>query len=154
MVDFAHILGEVERLSDKTANFTGHEDVRPGPFLEFTQFDNSVSRDPTAARSRLANESYASSKPGETDRFHAKAIGQKKFKLTALELHQQMARLNDPALSLQDLRALRREFAWRFHPDRLTLEESGEACGVLAQLNARIDGLIEGKKSSRLARKP
>ncbi|KAF2990614.1 hypothetical protein OGR47_01690 [Methylocystis sp. MJC1] len=154
MVDFAHILGEVERRSNEAGNFASHEDVRLAPLLEVTQFDNSVSPELTGARSRLANKFYASSEPMDSGRCHTKAVGQKKFKLTASELHQLMVRLNDRALSLEDLRALRRELAWRFHPDRLALEDSGEACGVMAQLNARIDGLIEGKKSSRLAKKP
>lgn len=151
MVEFAHILGEVERrlspdAADSAADFAPHDDAYLA-LLEINNLDSAATCEPTGARSRLANALYASSESVEPSPCHEEKVAQRKFKLSASELRRLILRLNNPALSLQDLRTLRREFAWRFHPDRLALEDRGEADSAMAQLNSRIDELIQGKAS-------
>lgn len=144
MVEFAHILGEVERLSEGAADFAPHDEAYLA-LLEINKLDSVAVSEPTGARSRLANELYASSESVEPAPCHKATLAQRKLELTASELRRLIQRLNNPALSLQDLRALRREFAWRFHPDRLALEDRAEADSAMAQLNSRIDELIQEK---------
>lgn len=148
MVEFAHILGEVERLSEGAAELASHDEAYLR-VLEINRLDSAFTREPpTGARSRLANERYASSESDDTFRRHKPADTREKFELTPSALSQLILQLNNPALSLLDLRALRREFAWRFHPDRLMLADRRKADDAMAQLNARIDDLIQEKKSS------
>ncbi|WP_330083936.1 hypothetical protein [Methylocystis iwaonis] len=148
MVEFAHILGEVERLSEGAAELASHDEAYLR-LLEIERFDCARTREPPAgARSRRANELYAASESDGSARDDKPAVTRGKFELTPSELRRLILQLNNPALSLLELHALRRELAWRFHPDRLTLADRPKADDAMAQLNARIDALIQEKKSS------
>lgn len=145
MVKFADILGDVEFVSEPLSWRVAH-DAFNFAIIKPSELENFPSTELAGARARLANDVYTLSKAeADQDRAGTSAPGQ------AIDFRKLIARLDGRGLTRQELGALRRELAWLFHPDRSA--DKVEANHTMAELNARIDGLVERMKRSRSDRK-
>lgn len=140
MTDFATILDELEELSrriDPAKRFdttllagveTRTKGVRPGTTKNRATFA-------AAAYETLSSDaidgSGASEAPGRTPSPHLP------------DRERLIEQLRDAEKSIDDLRALRRKFAWLCHPDRHERVDAGRAEKLMAEFNARIDSAIE-----------
>jgi hypothetical protein len=142
MVEFGHILGDIELNCESAANQAKPDSVRAS-LSNLPLPENFTQSSLTGARARLANDLYASSLGGAA-KSGARTGPKSNIQSAVLDFRQFLARLNDPSLSKKKLRALRREVAWRLHPDRSS--DARESSRAMAELNARIDKLIAKAK--------
>ncbi|HEY8163052.1 MAG TPA: hypothetical protein VIF34_12420 [Methylocystis sp.] len=136
MVEFKDVLGNVESVSE-ALSWGAKRDALGLSISNPSALEDAASSELTGARARVANDLYTLSK-AEADQRSARTITQGE---AAAEIGELVARLSDRGLCRQELGALRRKVAWRLHPDRAAGRV--EATGAMAELNARIDELIE-----------
>jgi hypothetical protein len=144
MVEFAHILVHVEGDSQAFRERA----MRPGVDVPLSTIERSETAAPpylAGARARLANDIYSRSRPPSPDLCGVEPDSSHRARAMDKHYASLRARLKDPRLSLQELSALRREFAWRLHPDRHVIDAKPDE--NLADLNALIDSLIESRRS-------
>lgn len=138
MLEFASVLGSVE--SDfRTWSDSEWRNAVAFPFLRRSSAETAAPAE--EARIRMARNYY---RADESSAPHTEEPGElrdrARERIRAVEAV--LAQLEHPGLTTAKLKALRREFAWRFHPDRVSASSRDDACQLMAQLNARIDALI------------
>jgi hypothetical protein len=143
MVEFAKILGEVEFAAEEAVSSAKH-----GMFSIFPDLGQRRAMEhmnSTDARARLVNDLYDTQSMSPDAEGGESASSENPGISIEQDARRARARLQKSSLSLQELRALRRDFAWRLHPDRTPSADRAAAAGAMAELNARIDALIEKK---------
>jgi len=145
-MDFEDVLGD---LADEMST-AGRPDRAGAAYFALDALDGLLRREPRAggARARLANDTYG--EPLAEPASESAAMRPIAEPAAAVEANL-VARLERKDVSLQELKALRREAALRWHPDRQGVAASAAATRALADFNARIDAQIAQRLRTRPA---
>jgi hypothetical protein len=138
MIEFAHILAEIESLIDKPRDSGRISGVSFAP-RDLDRFHRGGDRGFEAVDNRLGRAAQAYD--GSDVRDQTPRTNSSRRRVNS-EVRDMLAALGDASLSMSDLRSLRRRLAWMRHPDRPGLATDQIMSPTMSEINAWIDAAI------------
>ena len=156
MIEFENILTQLEALAERSsAPRATLIFVNPS---EVAHLANDQAQGSRRAGARAAYAEHARHEPKDTDQRKRRAAAPKPDEAgVASPILPDMKSIVDDVrkagTSVQELRAMRRRFAWSRHPDRLSASAGAPAGALMAEVNALIDAAIAKVRASATGKK-
>lgn len=156
MIEFENILTQLEALASRASAPRATRIFMSSS--EIAHLADDQAQGSRRAGARAAYAEHARVEPEDTDQRKRRAATQTPDEAGGAspilpDMKSIVDELRKAGTSIQELRALRRRFAWSRHPDRLSTSAVASAGGLMAEANALIDAAIAEVRAGSTGKK-